>query len=342
MDFKEIRIDHLINGIRVSGGNNLVLQKDISAVLHQGMLICLLGPNGAGKSTLLRTLSGFQNPLSGKIFFSGKNLNDLNLRSRAREVAVVLTDRLNDPYLTAFEVVSMGRFPYASFYGRLKEEDVVQVEETLKLLGIFRLKDKVFHQLSDGEKQKMLLARALVQDTPFLFLDEPVAFIDSPGKIEIMQWLSEIAHQHNKGILCTTHDIELALDYADQLWLIHREKPFISGIPEDLVLKNTINNYFDRTDVAFNKYRGRFGIKNNNAEIVVNMHGNILEMQWLTRAFLRKGWEVRKVTSSNMPESYYSFQDHQFIYKTKEQKDVKFNNIEALLFYEEQKHHIRQ
>ena len=334
MEGKELRIEKLTNGFLIGGNKALVLQQNISASLRPGALVCLLGPNGAGKSTLIRTLSGFQPSLSGKIFFSGRELDTLSLKARSRELAVVLTGRITDPFLTAFEVVSMGRFPYASFFGRLKKSDEEMILETLEMLGILPLKDKVFQQLSDGEKQKMLLARALVQDTPFLFLDEPVAYIDSPGKIEIMEWLSHIAHEQNKGILITTHDIELALDYADRLWLMNRAQPFHAGLPEDLVLKGTINKYFDRDRVVFDKYRGRFGIENQKRKHVVYLLGSAVEMQWLSRAFLRSGYEIRKVTPAKKPEFYYSFEGNTYLFFRKGEKRNQFSTIEAVLRWE--------
>ncbi|MBN2615204.1 MAG: ABC transporter ATP-binding protein [Bacteroidales bacterium] len=326
---KELRIEKLTNGFR-NGSRETVLQENISAFLHPGDLVCLLGPNGAGKSTLMRTLSGFHQPLSGKISFSGKNLESMSLKARAREVAVVFTGQINDPFLTAFEVVSMGRFPYASFYGRLKKSDLEEVENTLNLLHVAHLKDKTFYQLSDGEKQKMLLARALVQDTPFLFLDEPVAFIDSPGKIEIMEWLSHFAHEQNKGILITTHDIELALDYADRLWLMNREKPLQKGIPEDLVLNGVINQYFDRERVVFDPRKGRFGSGNKPDRQVVYVKGDQVEMQWLCRAFTRMGKEVRKATAGKSV-IYYSFDTDHFVLSRKDKEDVILSTIEEVM-----------
>lgn len=330
MEGKELRIEGLANGFR-NGNKKTILQQDISAALLPGNLVCLLGPNGAGKSTLMRTLSGFHRPISGKIFFSGTELEMMSLKARAREVAVVFTGQINDPFLTAFEVVSMGRFPYASFYGKLKKSDVEVVDETLKKLHVFPLKDKIFQQLSDGEKQKMLLARALVQDTPFLFLDEPVAFIDSPGKIEIMEWLSHFAHEQNKGILITTHDIELALDYADRLWLMNREKPFQTGIPEDLVLNGVINQYFDREQVMFDPHKGRFGTESKPEKEEVYVKGDQVEIQWLCRAFSRMGKKVKKIRSAEQVEFYYSFEKDRFKLSRQGDEDVVFPSIEAVL-----------
>jgi iron complex transport system ATP-binding protein len=331
MPAARLHIDHLTNGYQTAKQESCVLQEAITASLEPGQLICLLGPNGAGKSTLLRTLSGFQKPLSGAITYSGKPLETLSRRALSRQVAVVLTDRFSDRFLTAFEVVSMGRFPHASFWGQLNRKDHEIIDNTLEMLGITTLKNKVFETLSDGEKQKMLLARALVQDTPFLFLDEPVAFVDSPGKIEIMEWLSFFAREHQKGILMTTHDIEIALDYADYLWLINREKPFKTGLPEDLVWQGSVNQYFDRLQVRFDASKGRFGVNRpvSGKKIIVKQAGT--PTRWLKKALMRKGFQVSGVTEKQMDDFYFTFESETFVQYKGDKLLKRFENIEEIL-----------
>ena len=327
----KLNIDKLSNGYQTGNQEAIVLQDEITAVLEPGQLVCLLGPNGAGKSTLLRTLSGFQKPLAGAVSYSGKPLESLSRRALSRQLAVVLTDRFSDRFLTAYEVVSMGRFPYASFWGNLSRRDVEAIDNTLEMLGVTALKNKIFETLSDGEKQKMLLARALVQDTPFLFLDEPVAFVDSPGKIEIMEWLSFFAREHQKGILMTTHDIEIALDYADYLWLINREKPFKTGLPEDLVWQGSINNYFDRQQVQFDPSKGRFGVSKpiSGKKVFIKQAG--APARWLKKALIRKGFQVIVVTEKHTEDLYFTFENETFI-QYKQNKVLKqFESIEEVL-----------
>ncbi len=331
MESAVLHIDNLSNGYITGKKETFVLQNAITARLEPGQLICLLGPNGAGKSTLLRTLSGFQKSLSGRISYSGKSLEYISLRALSKQLAVVLTDRFSDRFLTAYEVVSMGRFPYASFWGRLNRKDVETIENTLEMLGVSSLKEKVFETLSDGEKQKMLLARALAQDTPFLFLDEPVAFVDSPGKIEIMEWLSFFAREHQKGILMTTHDIEIALDYADYLWLINREKPFKTGIPEDMVWQGSINNYFDRQDVRFDVSKGRFGVSKpvSGKKIYIKQAG--APTRWLKKALMRKGWQVTNITDKQPDDFYFTFENGTFVQYKEGEVLKRFATIEEIL-----------
>ena len=331
MDPAILNIDNLTNGYITGKQETFVLQETITATLKPGQLICLLGPNGSGKSTLLRTLSGFQKPLSGAVFYSGKTLESISLRALSKQLAVVLTDRFSDRFLTAYEVVSMGRFPYASFWGQLTQTDIKIIDTTLEMLGISSLKENIFETLSDGEKQKMLLARALVQDTPFLFLDEPVAFVDSPGKIEIMEWLSFFAREHQKGILMTTHDIEIALDYADYLWLINREKPFKTGLPEDLVWQGSINKYFDRQEVRFDTSKGRFGVSKpvSGKKIYIKQAG--APTRWLKKALVRKGLQVSNVTEKQPGDFYFTFENGTFVQYKEDKMLQRFATIEDIL-----------
>jgi len=298
-----LKIEDLTTGYGSAKKAEVVLQQGMNATLKTGQLICVLGPNGAGKSTLLKTLAGFHHPLSGEVYFGDNSLKELDLKKLSKLVSVVLTDRFSDLYLTAFDVVRMGRFPYASFFGRMKPGDLLLINQTMDKLDVGSLKEKLFYNLSDGERQKVLIARALVQDTPFLFLDEPVAFIDSPGRIEIMELLSGLAHQHGKAILMTTHDMETGLRYADTLWLMHRGKPLLAGIPEDMVLQGKVGEYFQRPGLHFDVGKGHFAMEDKalaNSKMIFIRNGSS-EMAWMARALERKGFVV--VKTEGIPEN---------------------------------------
>jgi iron complex transport system ATP-binding protein len=298
-----LKIEHLTTGYSSVKKQNVILQQEMNALLETGQLVCVLGPNGAGKSTLLKTLAGFLQPLSGEVYFGDNSLKTLDLKKLSRLVSVVLTDRFSDLYLTAFDVVRMGRFPFASFFGRMKKEDMVLINQTMDKLGVGSLKEKLFYNLSDGERQKVLIARALVQDTPVLLLDEPVAFIDSPGRIEIMELLLELAHKRRKAILMTTHDLETALHYADFLWLIHRNKPLLTGIPEDMVLQGKVDEYFQRPGLHFDLGKGRFSAESKlvGHSITISVKNGSPEVAWLKRALERNDFVV--VETENIPEN---------------------------------------
>ena len=197
--------------------------EDISLSLPCGRLVCLLGPNGAGKSTLLRTLCGFQPPIAGTVTISGSDITTMSAAEVARLVSVVLTDRPLTPSLTAAEMVGMGRAPYTGFWGRLSDDDRRLVSEAMQTVGIAPLATRRMGQLSDGELQKVMIAKALAQHTPVIVLDEPTAFLDYPSKVAVMKNLARLAHDEGKTILMSTHDLELAAQLGDELMEIENK-----------------------------------------------------------------------------------------------------------------------
>lgn len=197
--------------------------EDISLSLPCGRLVCLLGPNGAGKSTLLRTLCGFQPPIAGTVTISGSDITTMSAAEVARLVSVVLTDRPLTSSLTAAEMVGMGRAPYTGFWGRLSDDDRRLISEAMQTVGIAPLATRRMGQLSDGELQKVMIAKALAQHTPVIVLDEPTAFLDYPSKVAVMKTLARLAHDEGKTILMSTHDLELAARLGDELMEIENK-----------------------------------------------------------------------------------------------------------------------
>lgn len=197
--------------------------EDISLSLPCGRLVCLLGPNGAGKSTLLRTLCGFQPPIAGTVTISGNNITTMSAAEVARLVSVVLTDRPLTPSLTAAEMVGMGRAPYTGFWGRLSDDDRRLISEAMQTVGVDSLATRRMGRLSDGERQKVMIAKALAQHTPVIVLDEPTAFLDYPSKVAVMKTLARLAHDESKTILMSTHDLELAAQLGDELMEIENK-----------------------------------------------------------------------------------------------------------------------
>lgn len=253
-----LSIENLSTGYRLSRSKTVSLHQNLNCKVGIGEFITLLGPNGAGKSTLLKSLVGIIPVLDGDIYYNGTNLKHLSRKEIARLVAVVLTDKIDDKYLSSYDIVGTGRYPYGSFTGKLSALDNEKILSALNVVGASELTYRYFHSLSDGEKQKVLLARAIAQDTPIILLDEPTAFIDSPGKVIIMNLLTELILVHNKTILLTTHDTELALRYATKLWLLGKENYFEMGIPEKMAESGMINSLFDREGVVFNVKSSRF------------------------------------------------------------------------------------
>ena len=237
LEMKEtIKIQNL--SIGYVGNNNVkVVAKSITATIFSGELTCLLGANGVGKSTLLRTLSAFQPKLEGEIFVEGKEISEFNDKQLSHVISVVLTEKPDIRNMTVNELVGLGRSPYTGFWGTLTKEDKEVVNHSIHLVGIDNLQDRMIQTLSDGERQKVMIAKALAQETPVIYLDEPTAFLDYPSKVEMMQLLFKLSRETDKTIFLSTHDLELALQIADKLWLMDKQKGVRIGAPEDLSLE---------------------------------------------------------------------------------------------------------
>jgi len=214
-----IELEDVSIGYRTRHGTKTVVS-GITAAILGGELTCLLGRNGAGKSTLLRTLAGFQPRLSGRVSIMGRPLEDYSPRGLARQLGVVLTERPDVQQMTVWELVAMGRSPYTGFWGRLDADDEEEVRHAIALVGIDELADRQVTTLSDGERQKVMIAKALAQQTAIIFLDEPTAFLDYPSKVETLLLLRRICREAGKTVFLSTHDLELALQVADRLWLL--------------------------------------------------------------------------------------------------------------------------
>lgn len=190
---------------------------DINLELRSGQLACLIGENGIGKSTLLKTLTGFLPKLKGSLLLGNRDIESFSQRELARQVSIVLTQKPDVQNLTIEEIIGLGRSPYTGFFGRLRAEDRKVVDDAIATMGIEKLRGRMIQTLSDGERQKVMIAKALAQETSIILLDEPTAFLDFPSKAETFQSLQRMAHERDKLILLSTHDLELAVRFADSL-----------------------------------------------------------------------------------------------------------------------------
>ena len=245
-----IQIESLSTGYR-NKKNVTVVAHDINATIQGGELTCLLGPNGAGKSTLLRTLSAFLPPVKGDISIMGRNLRDYTDKELAKTIGVVLTEKTDLRNMTVYDLIGLGRSPYTGFWGTLHEDDRRVVDEAIEMVGIGPLKERMIQTLSDGERQKVMIAKALAQQTPVIFLDEPTAFLDFPSKVEIMRLLHVLSRTTGKTIFLSTHDLELALQIADTIWLMDRDKGVVIGTPDKLAKDGSLNSFFAQRDIKF-------------------------------------------------------------------------------------------
>ena len=235
-----------INNLSVgylSGKEEKVVLSGLNLGLKQASLTCLLGPNGSGKSTLIRTLTQIQKPLTGSVQLDGSDLSGYSSKDLAKKVSLVLTDRTAPGNLTAYALVSLGRFPYTSWMGTLNARDKELIAQAMEQTGTLAFANRHIGELSDGERQKVMIARALVQDTDIIFLDEPTAHLDLPNRIEIFHLLRELAHESGRAILLSTHEMDMAISHADRLWLVN-ERGIEAGLPEDLVLAGALEKAF--------------------------------------------------------------------------------------------------
>ena len=289
MNHKEetIRVVNLETGYHSKKGTT-VITRGINASLYSGELTCLLGPNGAGKSTLLKTLTAFLPPIKGEIFIEQKPLEEYSDAVLSKVIGVVLTEKLSLNNMTVEELVGMGRSPYTGFWGRMNDNDRKIVDESIILVGIDNLKGRMIQTLSDGERQKVMIAKALAQETPIIFLDEPTAFLDYPSKVEIMQLLQRLAREKGKTVFLSTHDLELALQIADKVWLLDKPHGVTIGTPEDLALNDDMSRYFYREGVEFDRESGLFKISHK-LDRWVSLIGEGARYNMVKKALARQG-----------------------------------------------------
>ena len=237
-----VRLENLSIGYKGKNDTKVVAE-GICTGINGGELTCLLGANGVGKSTLLRTLSAFQPKLGGDIFIMDREIGTYSDKELSKTIGVVLTEKCDVRNMSARDLIGMGRSPYTGFWGTLDKEDSRIVEESIALVKIENLASRMVHTLSDGERQKVMIAKALAQQTPVIFLDEPTAFLDFPSKVEIMQLLHQLTRETGKTIFLSTHDLELALQIADKIWLMDKQHGITIGTPEDLALEGHLSNF---------------------------------------------------------------------------------------------------
>lgn len=234
------------------GKHVIPLLCNLNLALQEGRLVALLGQNGAGKSTLLRALTCAAQPLEGNIEINGMDVNTITQRERSRLIGLVSTDRIAVGGLTVTELVALGRQPHTGFLGRLSEEDHQIVAQAIDDVGITHKATSYVADLSDGERQKAMIARALAQQTPIIILDEPTAFLDVASRIEAMQLLHALAHDRGKAVLLSSHDVSQSLMLADDLWLITRDRNVIQGTTQDILKTDAMDRLFTTRRVTFN------------------------------------------------------------------------------------------
>lgn len=304
-----------------------VVAEGICASVYSGELTCLLGANGVGKSTLLRTLSGFQPSLSGDVYVLGKRVGEYHEKQLAQLIGVVLTEKLDLKNMTVRELISLGRSPYTGFWGRLSIADEALVKRAIGMVKIEHLSHRMVHTLSDGERQKVMIAKTLAQETPVILLDEPTAFLDFPSKVEIIQLLQRLTRETGKTIFLSTHDLDLALQVADKIWLMDKQKGIVTGTPEDLAINGCLNGFFTHKGVAFDHATGLFRVENKSTR-QMKMIGEGLLYGMVRKALMRNGISVSKEAES---EQWIEVQHHRIILYDANGTSTSVTTIEGLL-----------
>lgn len=304
-------------GYRSRPGKVQPIAGPLDVDIYAGQLICLLGPNGSGKSTLLRTLVGLQPALEGTVQITAAGRPDtahpdkahpsmthpntapmtpthrLSPSQLAQKISLVLTDSVRNTHLTVYSLIALGRYPYSNWLGLLDDTDRALITSAIEAVGVGGLVDRKVTSLSDGECQKVMLARALAQDTPLMMLDEPTAHLDLPSRIQLMQLLHRLARETNKGILLSTHELDLALQVADEVWLLQTGGQFHTGAPEDLVLNGIFQAAFDKEEILFDVATGTFRIHRDPGKYIMLLdEAGGPALLWTQKALQRQGFAV--------------------------------------------------
>lgn len=277
------------------GSNRRVLLPPLNAKAGSGELISVIGRNGIGKSTLLRTLTGIQSTLGGEIFYFGKNIREYSRLDLARIVGYISTEPVKVSNMNVYNLVALGRFPHTGWTGRIDAENHNVIMDAIGRAGMLDFTSRYIYELSDGERQRAMIARILAQNTPVMIMDEPTAFLDIGSKYEILHLMHLLSRESGKTIIFSTHDLQMAISQSDKIWLISGDT-LEEGAPEDLLLKGSFEHLFDTSPVEFNAEQGTFLFKSRSKGSIY-IKGEGIMRHWTERAVSRAGFSVSEFPS---------------------------------------------
>lgn len=280
-------------GYQHKSKGTIFLQSNMNLDLYEGELVCLIGPNGCGKSTLIRTLSGIQKPLNGKVLVEGKDIIDIHISRRSDLMGVVLTDKDAVENITVHEIVSLGRYRSSNWLGLVNEEDENKIADAIELVSLKGFDDRMYGSLSDGEKQRAFIAKVLASASLIMLLDEPTAHLDIPNKVSIMTLLRDLTRKSGHAMLVSTHELDLALQLADQIWLMIPGDRLYKGTPEEILQSGLLDKVFGNETLSFNPGSGSFCVKTKN-QLSVNIEGEGTLYQMTLQAVKRLGYQLNK------------------------------------------------
>ncbi len=283
------------------GYRNRTILDDLNLSAAECELVALIGRNGTGKSTLMRTIARLQPAISGEVLLAGKPVDQYSRNELAGLLSIVSTESVGASHLTVRQLVSFGRFPYTNWIGKLTRQDAALVDEAMQLVGITALENKPLHEISDGERQRAMIARTLAQDTGVILLDEPTAFLDMPNKYEVVHLLHHLTRTKRKTILFSTHDLNIAMQEADKLWLVI-DGALYEGAPEDLVLNHRLARVFEGTKLQFDDRKGEFNIKRSDSRLITLSGSDEKTFFWTKKALQRLGFSVDRISDDKHPD----------------------------------------
>lgn len=285
-----IALSNATIGYKGNSNSLKIVKSGISVHALKGELVALIGGNGVGKSTLLRTIAGFQPPVGGDILINGAPVSSYKEKELALIMSFVSTEIIRVPNLSVFDLVALGRYPHTNWFGKMLDEDRAIVEEAIASVGLKGYENRLVNCISDGERQKAMIARTLAQDTDVIVLDEPTAFLDLSNKYEIIHILHELASEKRKTIVFSTHDLTTSIAESDRMWLM-LDNEVKQGAPEDLILNGDFASIFQNKHLYFDPERGDFRIRKQ-AKRQAFVTGDGLVFEWTKKALERNGFEV--------------------------------------------------
>lgn len=277
-------------GYTQKGNSPKMVKSGISVHALKGELVAVIGENGVGKSTLLKTIAGFHASVGGEVLIRGKQVSTYHEKELALMMSFVSTEIIRVPNLSVFDLVSLGRYPHTNWFGKLLDEDRHIVEEAIQSVGLQGYEHRMVNHISDGERQKVMIARTLAQDTEVIVLDEPTAFLDLSNKYGIVHILHQLASEKGKTILFSTHDLTTAIAESDRIWLM-LDNAVEQGAPEDLILNGTFAGLFHNEHLFFDREKGDFRIRKQTKKRAI-INGEGIAYDWTTKALERIGFEV--------------------------------------------------
>jgi len=302
---------------------------DINLDANSRQSIALIGQNGIGKSTLLRTIANLQNAISGKILINNKLITDYKQHELAKIISYVSTNNANLPNLTVSELISLGRFPHTNWIGNLKDADRQIISKSLEVTEIKHLKNKSVNQISDGEKQRVMIARALAQNTDIIILDEPTAFLDLANKHHLSYIINKLSKEENKLVIFSTHDLNIAIKYADTIWLMLPDK-IISGSPEDLIIDKKFSLIFKNKNIKFDDFNADFNFDKkiiHQVQLIIDEPKNSppnkemeLYQYWTIKALERIGYEIKQNAKISV---IIKQEENQIVWQTNQNNKIK-------------------